>query len=64
MTENVAFDASEMAIITAMHIDFNREIVSLPITYRARVQHVSLSKMRISQRPAQRVEARKWRPGI
>ena len=43
MTENVAFDASEMAIITAMQaIDFNRGIVPLPITVAARVQHVSL----------------------
>ena len=43
MTENVAFDASEMAIITAMQaIDFNREIVPLPITVAARVQHVSI----------------------
>lgn len=43
MTENVAFDASEMAIVTAMQaIDFDREIVHLPITVAARVQHVSI----------------------
>ena len=43
MTEKVAFDASELAIITAMQaIDFNREIVPLPITVAARVQHVSI----------------------
>jgi 4,5-dihydroxyphthalate decarboxylase len=40
MTENIAFDASEMAIVTAMQaVDHGRDIVPLPITVASRVQH-------------------------
>ena len=43
MTENLAFDASEMAIVTAMQaVDHGRDIVPLPITVASRVQHKSL----------------------
>ena len=40
MSENVAFDVSEMAIVTAMQaVDHGRDIVPLPITVASRVQH-------------------------
>jgi 4,5-dihydroxyphthalate decarboxylase len=40
MSETVAFDASEMAIVTAMQaVDHARDIVPLPITIASRVQH-------------------------
>ena len=43
MVENMAFDVSELAIVTAIQaVEQNRNIVPLPITVSARVQHKCL----------------------
>ena len=64
MVEKMAFDVSEMAIVTAIQaVEQNRKIVPLPITVWARLQHISLEKPAVSPVPDwHRLRSHRWPP--